>query len=384
MFRQVGAAVLVLAAAGCATPYSGPPVPRVEYHQHLLSPAGVALVNRPPAPEVAVADAIARVLARRAEHWNDAAALRPLYTDDAIMLGFDAPGWTEGAAAASAYVGGRFGRPYQLTPIAVRDFGNVVEVAGYYSRGTQAERQLIGYFSMTLRREADGVWRIASETPVFPGPQTQAGLDAATLIAMLDAARIERAVILSDAYYFDAPHHRQPGYLDRVRAENDWTAAQAALHPSRLIAFCSFSPLEDYAINELQRCAARGGFRGVKLHFDSSEINLTNPDHTAKVRAVYAEANRLGLAIIAHLSTGPEYGRTQAEIFVREILPAVPDVPVVVAHLWGGGALTHSRPSQTLLAKGAPKTSTSNSRKLRLLPAIRARRSNRSSARCAG
>jgi hypothetical protein len=41
---------------------------------------------------------------------------------------------------------------------------------------------------------------------------------------------------------------------------------------------------------------------------------------------------------VAHLQSeaGP-YGGAQARTFLTEILPAAPDVPVTVNHLWGGG-----------------------------------------------
>jgi predicted TIM-barrel fold metal-dependent hydrolase len=43
----------------------------------------------------------------------------------------------------------------------------------------------------------------------------------------------------------------------------------------------------------------------------------------------------LGLAIVVHTHTRP-YGREQAEVFLKELLPAAPDVPVQIAHFWGG------------------------------------------------
>ena len=52
----------------------------------------------------------------------------------------------------------------------------------------------------------------------------------------------------------------------KVRAENDWTGAQAALFPERLRAFCSFNPLKQYALDELARCAKDPNLRrGIKL-----------------------------------------------------------------------------------------------------------------------
>src|SRR3954464_15874856 len=47
---------------------------------------------------------------------------------------------------------------------------------------------------------SDGAWRIASETPTFPGPVIREPLDAKRLVALLDEAGIQRALVLSTAY----------------------------------------------------------------------------------------------------------------------------------------------------------------------------------------
>jgi predicted TIM-barrel fold metal-dependent hydrolase len=73
-------------------------------------------------------------------------------------------------------------------------------------------------------------------------------LDADQLIPLLDAAGIKRAVLLSIAYMAGSPSRKVDDEVAKVRMEKDWTAAQAARHPGRLIAFCSFNPfLQTYA-----------------------------------------------------------------------------------------------------------------------------------------
>jgi uncharacterized protein len=55
------------------------------------------------------------------------------------------------------------------------------------------------------------------------------------------------------------------------------------------------------------------------------------------LRRVFAAINERRLAIVPHLWTQPSYGREEAEIFLRQVLPAAPDVPVQIAHFAGGG-----------------------------------------------
>jgi predicted TIM-barrel fold metal-dependent hydrolase len=169
--------------------------------------------------------------------------------------------------------------------------------------------------------------------------RTEMPVDGSQLIAMLDAAGIERAVVLSGAYYFDSPTIGRAG-LEQVRLENDWTAKEILRFPDRLIGFCSFNPLRDYALEELDRCAALSAFKGVKLHFPSSGVDLRNAEHLQKVRRVFAAANSAGLALVVHMRSSRDYAEEYAEIFLNEVLSEAPDVPVQIAHLWGGGGFS--------------------------------------------
>jgi predicted TIM-barrel fold metal-dependent hydrolase len=163
------------------------------------------------------------------------------------------------------------------------------------------------------------------------------------LIALLDAAGVERALVLSLAYQYGNPN--KPAVRDeyaKVRAENDWTAQQVAEYPSRLRAFCGVDPLKVYALKEIARCAKdRDLHYGLKLHFGNSDVDLDQPQEVAQVRAVFKAADEHGMAIVVHMHAsvtrkGP-YGAKEARIFLTEVLPAAPHVPVQIAHLAGSG-----------------------------------------------
>jgi uncharacterized protein len=165
-------------------------------------------------------------------------------------------------------------------------------------------------------------------------------ITARDVIALLDAARIERAAILSVAYIFGSPNRRVENEYEKVRAENDWTSQQVARYPKRLRGFCSFNPLRDYALQELARCAKDPNLRyGLKLHFGNSVVDYHNPQHIQQLRRVFRAANDHDMAIVVHMrasiSKKLPYGREEARIFLREILPTAPNVPVQIAHLTG-------------------------------------------------
>jgi predicted TIM-barrel fold metal-dependent hydrolase len=121
-----------------------------------------------------------------------------------------------------------------------------------------------------------------------------------------------------------------------MQAENTWTAEQAARFPDRLIAFCSLNPVSDAAIETLRHCAADRRFKGLKLHFANSRVDLLNADHVRRIREVFAAANRAGLPIVAHVRNSDTYGAREAHVILEKLLPAAPDVPIQIAHLWGG------------------------------------------------
>ncbi|HEX7183031.1 MAG TPA: amidohydrolase family protein [Thermoanaerobaculia bacterium] len=349
VFLLAAPALLAASAATGAAPAPAkrpdPIVPRVDYHQHLVSPAGAAFLNHPPLPAVELPQDLARLLRERAERWNDKTALAGLYVEDSLVLDTfsPSPGWIRGRDAVAAYLSTLFARAYRLTPLAYASEGSTGHLAGYFTRGGGADIRHFGTFYLELVRGGDGAWRIAVETPRSPGPPIQEQISGEQLVALLDAAGIQRAVVLSEAFWFDGPQASSgAGAYEKVRAENDWTAQEAARFPDRLVAFCSFNPLAEYALAELARCAGNPHFKGLKLHFDTSGVDVKNPEHVAKVRRVFEEANRLRLPITVHARAGNTYGREHVEIFLNQILTAAPDIPVQIAHLWGGGAYSDS------------------------------------------
>jgi predicted TIM-barrel fold metal-dependent hydrolase len=85
------------------------------------------------------------------------------------------------------------------------------------------------------------------------------------LIAALDAAEIERAVVCP-------PRARGHGY----ELENDRVAQAAAAHPERLISFARVDPLAANAAAEVERARSLG-LRGLFLHPWEDTFRITDP-----------------------------------------------------------------------------------------------------------
>ncbi len=332
------------AANGAPVRASSPPpdvrvraaiVPRVDHHQHIAGPTAV-LRAPPPLPPAALPPELDRVLhARsRAAETGDPG---DLYAQDGQVLDRFGEGqpWVRGGDAVRGLVGA-FPRGSRFVPNAFAVDGSAAHVSGVVLAGDSPRPRM--NFVLGLRKDGGGTWRItselATEIPEFVFEQPVTGDQ---LVAYLDEAGIERAAVLSVGYWFGSPSRSWPGdEYANVRAENDWVAAQVARHPGRLVPFCGVSPLREYAVREVRRCATELGMKGVKMHFRSSRVDVLNPEHVARVREVFRTANELGLAIVVHSEGREAYGREQAQAFLDDILPAAPDVPVQIAHLWGG------------------------------------------------
>jgi predicted TIM-barrel fold metal-dependent hydrolase len=162
--------------------------------------------------------------------------------------------------------------------------------------------------------------------------------DGAALVRELDAAGIERAVVLSVGYSF-ADERKGLTDPDRLtREENDWTSAEVVKNP-RLIGFCSANALRPVALQELERCLALPGMTGIKLHLGNSGISLRVPDHLARMQQVFALAQRLRAPVLVHMRArgGANYGAEDAQIFLEKVVPVAAGIEIVVAHFGASG-----------------------------------------------
>jgi predicted TIM-barrel fold metal-dependent hydrolase len=163
------------------------------------------------------------------------------------------------------------------------------------------------------------------------------------LIPLLDAAGVQRALVLSLAYQYGNPNKPPvPDEYAQVKRENDWTASQVAEFRDRLRAFCGVDPLKSYALSEIERCAKDPYLHyGLKLHFGNSDVDLDDPQQVAQLRRVFRAADQHGMPIVVHMrpsvTRNRPYGAREAETFLNQVLPSAPHVPIQIAHLAGSG-----------------------------------------------
>ncbi len=156
--------------------------------------------------------------------------------------------------------------------------------------------------------------------PGLPAP------DADDLIAHLDEGNVERAVVLSLAYFPELDD-------DGARAENDFTAAEVAKYPERLIGFCGIDPLRDMALSEIDRCVDELGMTGLKIHLPASGVDVEVEEQVAALAAVFDRAAERELPVLMH--AGSPLGLpldADGLANVATIIASHPTVPLTFAH----------------------------------------------------
>ncbi|HKF07057.1 MAG TPA: amidohydrolase family protein [Candidatus Sulfotelmatobacter sp.] len=168
----------------------------------------------------------------------------------------------------------------------------------------------------------------------------QKPLTANDLVSALDAAGIQRSTALSEAYLLGTDLVHVPDEAKVVNEENEWTLGQVRQYPTRLVGFCSVNPLRAYARAAIEHCEQIGLRGGLKLHLATAHFRFENAEHVRQLRDIFREANRLRMPVLIHLHPDDENwnGKSSAQIFLNQVLPEAPDVPVQVAHMvgWGG------------------------------------------------
>jgi predicted TIM-barrel fold metal-dependent hydrolase len=302
-------------------------VPLVDAHQHLMSPAMVALIApRGALPSVVVPAPLSDLLRAR-EAVMKSGPLSSVFTHDAVLFAEGEGRWWSGEAQIVKALG-EFPAARKFVPVSYGAEG----ATGYISGDLQTPSgENTHNFVLGLKKGPEGRWRIASEMKQRIMPPTYApAITAERVIDVLDDAGIARSVVLSLGYIYGQPGRVLPGdQYTLVQAENDWTVAQAGKHPDRLTPFCGINPFADYTVAEMERCARMPSVRGVKTHLNNAAADLSQPEQLEKLKLFFRTANRLGLAIVIHV-------RGSAKPLIDQVLPEAPDVPIQIAHMGSG------------------------------------------------
>jgi predicted TIM-barrel fold metal-dependent hydrolase len=160
---------------------------------------------------------------------------------------------------------------------------------------------------------------------------------ASDAVHALDEARVAMGVILSCAYLYGLPslHLTSNDIAAKTRRENEFTAAEVAQYPTRLVGFLSVNPLQMSAIDEIRHWSGSRVLVGLKLHFPASAVHMRDPSERRRVERVFKAAAAQHLPIVIHLG-GDDFDASDTEIFIRSVLPNAGSSWVQIAHAGGG------------------------------------------------
>ena len=127
-----------------------------------------------------------------------------------------------------------------------------------------------------------------------------------------------------------------------TRRENEFTAAQVAQYPTRLVG-------SDSAIDEVRHWRGSQQLIGLKLHFTASAVDVRNAGQRAQVAKVISVAAAAGLPMVIHVGGG-KFNAADAELFIRDILPRAGSSWVQIAHAGGGLPQTAGNNAEVLRA----------------------------------
>lgn len=173
-------------------------------------------------------------------------------------------------------------------------------------------------------------------------PFSKPDADYSDITAIRKRLGTDRFNLISMAYLFGNPEF---GKVEDVRkaveAENDFAAAAKSTDPQNIKAFCGIDPLRDFALEEAKRCFEKLKIDGLKLHFNASQIYLTEPEHLEKVRPIFTFAAENGLPVLLHFDNShPKFGETDVNLLVDEILLKIKPVKLVLAHFGTSGGFS--------------------------------------------
>ncbi|QNL22901.1 amidohydrolase family protein [Hyphobacterium sp. CCMP332] len=125
---------------------------------------------------------------------------------------------------------------------------------------------------------------------------------------------------------------------ENIRLENDFLAKAKSRFPESIKAFYGVDPLHESAIEEIERCHKKLKLDGIKLHFNASQVYLTEPEHLAKIKEVFVYASFNQIPILLHFDNShPKFGKTDVEILANSVLSQLNYVNLQIAHFGTSG-----------------------------------------------
>ncbi len=140
-------------------------------------------------------------------------------------------------------------------------------------------------------------------------------------------------------YVYENPEY-YPGtdVYNRLREENDYLLKTSQGYEARVVPYFAVDPLKEYALKEIERCLKINEQAGLKLHFNASQVYLTEAEHLKKIKPIFELAAIRRIPILLHFDNGhPKFGKADVEILVDSVLKDLDTVRMNIAHFGTSG-----------------------------------------------
>ncbi len=157
--------------------------------------------------------------------------------------------------------------------------------------------------------------------------------------SILHYNKAQQIDLIGMGYVYTNPDYYQgTDAKEKLIAENDNLLDQAAKHPDRVTPYYTVDPLQDWALEELERCYRLSPDGGLKMHFSTSQVYLTEPVHLQKVKPIFQKAAALGIPMLLHFDNWhPKFGPPDLELLADSILQDIPAMTLKIAHFGTSG-----------------------------------------------
>jgi len=123
-----------------------------------------------------------------------------------------------------------------------------------------------------------------------------------------------------------------------LKQENNYVLEVSKNQEQKLKPFIAVNPLKDYAINEIKRCLKLNSKLGLKLHFNASQVYLTELIHLKKIKLIFKLASENDVPILLHFDNWhPKFGKPDIKILVNNILKDLDHIHLTIAHFGTSG-----------------------------------------------
>ena len=160
----------------------------------------------------------------------------------------------------------------------------------------------------------------------------------ADLDTILKTNHAEHINLIGMGYvYGNSEFYQGDDEYEKVKQENNFLF-ESAKNYSNVQPYFAIDPLKEYALEELERCLKLNSNSGLKLHFSSSQVYLTEPEHLIKVKAIFKKAAEQQLPILLHFDNWhPKFGGPDVQLMAKEILSDIAPLQLTIAHFGSSG-----------------------------------------------